>query len=116
MEVFSLTLNILVVKSLSNQLQNPQDKQISKLSLVVRFDVELVEISRIKENTSIFELSSFILSQVYRTDYRDAIASKNNAFQKLSSTGSCAFFMCTFKCTFCAKDLSQTVQLNGLKP
>ena len=52
--------NIFIKCGKQEQFRNPQDEQITKLSLVVRFDIELVEISRVKEKTSIFELSSLI--------------------------------------------------------
>ena len=44
---------------LSNQgqFQNPQEKQILKLSLVVRFDKELTEILTVKEKASVFEFT-----------------------------------------------------------
>ena len=47
---------------LSNQgqFQNPQEKQILKLSLVVRFDKELTEILTVKEKASVFEVSTFL--------------------------------------------------------
>ena len=49
---------------LSNQgqFQNPQEKQILKLTLVVRFDKELMEILAVKEKASVFEVSTFFLS------------------------------------------------------
>ena len=52
---------------LSNQgqFQNPQEKQIPKLSLVVRFDKELMEILTVKEKASVFEVSTFFCRRVY---------------------------------------------------
>ena len=52
---------------LSNQgqFQNPQEKQILKLSLVVRFDKELMEIFTVKEKASVFEVSTFFGRHVY---------------------------------------------------
>ena len=46
MEVFSLTLCNIFIKSGKQEhlFWNPQDEHITKLSLVVRFDVELVDI------------------------------------------------------------------------
>ena len=48
---------------LSNQgqFQNPQEKQILKLSLVVRFDKELTEILTVKEKASVFEVGTFFV-------------------------------------------------------
>ena len=41
------------------QFRNPQEKLILKLSLVVRFDQELMEILTVKEKISVFELTTF---------------------------------------------------------
>ena len=60
MEAFSLTVNIS-----NNSLSNLTTKlqvllRIPKLSLVVRFDQELMEILTVKEKASIFELTTFL--------------------------------------------------------
>ena len=58
---------------LSNQgqFQNPQEKQIPKLSLVVRFDKELMEILTVKEKASVFEVSTFFCRRVYNLSYSE---------------------------------------------
>ena len=47
------------------QFWNPQEKLILKLSLVVGFDEELMEILTVKEKASIFELTTFLFRRVY---------------------------------------------------
>ena len=41
------------------QFRNPQEKLILKLSLIVRFDKEIMEILIVKEKASVYELTTF---------------------------------------------------------
>ena len=76
MEAFSLTINISII-SLSKcknlgQFWNPQEKLILKLSLVVTFDKEMMEILTVKEKASIYELTTFfrrVYCQTPQTPY-----------------------------------------------
>ena len=68
-EAFSLTVNI-SIDSLSNvTTKDSKDNQlllrIPKLSLVVTFDKEIMEILTVKEKASIYELTPFLFRRVY---------------------------------------------------
>ena len=71
--LLSLTVNISVI-SLSNlttkgQFQNQLLLRIPKLSLVVTFDKEMMEIFTVKEKASIYKLTTFLFCWVYIRRY-----------------------------------------------